>query len=360
MAIIRKMIAEADILEDLRSGKVGLPPLTIGLVAISPEIEQNGRSQRADAFVDIRWAGRIFPFVAEIKASSTPKTFRATMDQARFYAQLTGRRPLVIVPYLPPERFKELEAGEVSGLDRCGNGMIIVPPELLVVRTGNPNRYPAARPIRNVYQGASALVPRVFLVRPNYDSVQAVQDEIAARGGRITLSTVSKVLQVLDEGLIIKREGRASSLLQPDELLQRLAANFKPPPVTERKRYRWKESASIAWPSILVRTGAASIDRYGIMPREKTLQCYCTSIAQVEQRIGSELEEAHRFPDLELIETRDPTVYFDARDGDRVAAASPVQCWLELQAGDKRQQDAARAVKERILAALSEAGWSAP
>lgn len=359
--MIEKMMTEEDILRAIQRGEVRLPPLTVELGAIAPLLGGNSRPVRADAFLDLRWDERVFPFVAEIKTDATPKAFRAAIDQARSFAEVTDRNPLVIVPYLPPDRLKELEARKVSGIDMCGNGVIIVPPELLIVRTGNPNRYPSGRNIRNVYQGSSSLVPRVFLVRPKYDRVQEVRDEIARRGGLIALSTVSKVLKVLDEDLIIQRNQRTSSLLQPEELLGRLAANFKMPVVTARKKYRWKtDVASLDWPKkTLVRTGAASIDRYGVMPREKTMQCYCTSVAETESIMSAGLEESARFPDLELIETRDPTVYFDARDDERVAAASPVQCWLELQAGDKRQQDAAQGVRNRILAALSETGRSA-
>jgi hypothetical protein len=354
------MNTERDILEAIQRGEVNLPPLTIELAAKGPSRGSNARPMRADAFVDIRWNDRVFPFVAEIKSDATPKAFRTAIYQARSLAADFGRRPLVISPYLSPRQLAELEASEVSGFDLCGNGVVIVPPEMLVLRTGNPNQYPARRNIRNVYQGTSSFVPRVFLLRPEYESVQEVREEINRRGGRITLSTVSKVLKVLDEDIIIRRKQRTSLLLQPDELLERLATNFRPPAVSTRKRYRWKNSAPTDWPSALVRTGAASIDRYGVMPREKTLQCYCISIAQTEGSMSRWLEESSRFPDLELIETRDPTVYFDARDDDNVPAASPVQCWLELQAGDKRQQDAARAVKDRILAALSAMGWSAP
>lgn len=354
------MTTESDILEAIRSGELRYPPLAIQLTAIMPLLRGNERAVQPDAFLEIRWNGRVFEFAAEVKADATPKALRAAIDQANSYAAATGRHPLVIAPYLSPERLKELEARQVSGIDLCGNGVVIVPPELLVVRTGNPNRYPAGRRIRNVYQGASSLVPRVFLVRPNYESVQAVRREIVRRGGRLALSTVSKVLKALDEDLIIKRTQRASALLQPDELLDRLAASFKPPVVSARRKYRWTGAMSADWPKGLVLTGAASVERYGVMPREKTIQCYCPSIAQIERGMHERLEASARFADLELIETRDPVVYFDARDGGPVPAASPVQCWLELKAGDKRQQDAARAVKEGIFAALSKAGWSPP
>ena len=61
---------------------------------------------------------------------------------------------------------------------------------------------------------------------------------------------------------------------------------------------------------------------------------------------------AHRTPEgradeeIELLETTDPTVYFDAQDD---LIASPIQCFLELQAGDKRDQDTAEQVRRLIL-----------
>jgi len=93
------------------------------------------------------------------------------------------------------------------------------------------------------------------------------------------------------------------------------------------------------------------------MPREKTSRCYCTSITIVEERLQGRLDEEARFPDLELIKTGDPTVYFDTRSEDGVPAASPIQCWLELQAGDKRQVDAATTVRGRMLEQLRSGGW---
>lgn len=106
------------------------------------------------------------------------------------------------------------------------------------------------------------------------------------------------------------------------------------------------------------------------------MQCYCDSIEAVRARLGEGLgeglEESSRFPDLELIETRDPTVYFDCRgvdttsrataqaSGGTLANASPVQCWIELSAGDKRQQDASATVREGIIENLRTNGWTPP
>lgn len=353
----------ADILDSLREGVVKLPPLRVRLAGVEPQPEAGRQTPRPDAYVDLMWEDRTFRFAALLKAEATPKTFRDAVEQVRSYAEASEMRPMLVVPYLPPDRLEELESRGVSGIDLSGNGVVVVPGELLVFRTGNPNRYPARRKIRNVYQGTSSLVSRVFLVRPTYDSVQQVMDEIIERGGRVSLSTVSKVLKVLEEDLMIRRDGRESKLLHPDELLDRLAVAHKPPHIRARKQFRWTDGPGKLMDALgelnreLVLTGEASVNRYAVMPRENAVQCYCKSIAPIEKKLRDWLEESPRFPDLELIETRDPTVYFDSRSDNGIAASSPTQSWLELQAGDKRQIDAASTVRTRILDELRRDGW---
>jgi len=346
---------ETEIVGQLRAGSVELPPLTLRLVGIEPIAVRETAFSQPDAYVEIEWGDRSQLFAAEILARATPKTFRGALEQIRLVATSREMLPLIVMPYLTPDRLRLLEEIGVSGVDLSGNGVVVVAGRWAVVRSGSPNRYPASRKIRNVYRGTSSLVARAFLLRTSYTQVQDVLQEVAERGAGVAISTVSKVLRVLEDDLIIGREGSRSWLLQADELLERLATNFRAPRVTARKRYRWAGSTEELQDRLgkqrggLVATGAASGDRYSVMPRESALQCYCTEIKQVEQAIGSGLEESDRFPDLELLETDDPTVYFDIRATDSIAYASPVQAWLELQAGDKRQREAAEVVRRVIM-----------
>ncbi|MCC7343271.1 MAG: hypothetical protein IT170_19485 [Bryobacterales bacterium] len=363
--IIRKMDSEPNILDALRRGDVRLPPFLFELAGIEPAAASPRRLLRPDAYVDGRWSERTIRFAAELRAQATPKVFRDAIEQLREYAAAREMRPLLVTTYLAPDRLAELEAKGVSGVDLCGNGVVVIPGEVLVFRTGNPNKYPAGRIIRNVYQGASSLVARVFLLRPSFGSVQEVRDEVAKCGGSVSLGTVSKVLKVLEDDLVIRRDGRATELIQPDELLDRLAKAFRPPSVTARKKYQWTGDRS-PWSRVfgqnarrlresgerLVKTGASSVDEYAIALRERMQSYYCTAIEAIEQPLKDELRESSHFPDLELIETRDPTVYFDTQPATQVPAASPVQAWLELQAGDKRQSEAAKIIRQRILSEL--------
>lgn len=360
----RQVLQEGDILEALRAGEIELSPLTLDLAGVEPGPAWNGRRGRLSAYVDVRWKDRTFRFVARLVVQATPKAFRDAVEQVRAQAEAREMRPMVVTSYLAPDRIHELESWGVSGLDLCGNGVVVIPDEVLVVRTGNPNQYPARRGIRNVYRGASSLVARVFLVRPRYETVQGVQNEITNRGGRVSLGTVSKALKALEEDLVIRRDGRTSELLHADELLDRLGSRYRPPRVGARKTYRWGGAPGELMASLragkrpLVLTGLASVEHYSIMPREKTAQFYCGAIEPIVRGLRGQLEESRRFPDLELVETGDPTVTFDSRSTDTVPVASPVQCWLELQAGDKRHQDASVAVRERIFEELRDSGWS--
>ena len=100
----------------------------------------------------------------------------------------------------------------------------------------------------------------------------------------------------------------------------------------------------------IVASGLASVSRYAVMPRGDMLTVYCPRTAPLVQRLAG--NEQDRFPNLEVIETEDEPPYFDARKDNGFWWASPVQVFLELQAGDKRDRETARQVKSLILAEL--------
>jgi hypothetical protein len=211
------------------------------------------------------------------------------------------------------------------------------------------------------------MVGRVLLVRDHFDTVQEIREEINARNPRVSfgegkpmsLSTVSKVLKTLEEDLIIARNG-GISLLQADQLLRRLYENYQAPDAV--KKVRWKiPTTSDSLPALLgevarqkklqlTATGLSSVKRYAVMQRGPILSVYCTSVEDMLTSIPG--ERTNRFPNLELIETEDETVYFDSRPEDDFSWASPVQCYFELQQGDTRDRDTAKQVKSRLLQEL--------
>lgn len=362
----QKITTGAGLRDALSRGELAFPPLEI--VSFESEVgkESAGRLSILDGILTLRWAERTFKLGVEFKRFGTPKAIEEAVYQAREQCRGRGLLPLIVAPYLSRDRLAVLEAEGVSGLDLCGNGVVVVPGELLVYRTGNPNRFPAEGAIKNVYRRNSSIVARAFLLTPRYDSVRGLLAEIRRRGGEVTLATVSKVCSALDEEIVIERardesKGREKQLrlLQPEKLLDLLTANYTEPTVTRRivgkcvlanpdlvRTLRgWAEGSG----NRIAETGASSALAYSTMVREPMRSFYCTDLDGLRKALGEELRETDRFANVELLETTDEFVYFDRREE---LAASPVQTYLELMAGDKRERETAEQVRRLILEPL--------
>jgi hypothetical protein len=358
---IRKMPTEREMIEQLRRGKVSLPPLSFRLLKVAPGLRGN---LRFDALLKASWGKSIAKFVVECKSLSTPKAFQDGFNHLRTSVFPKGYLPILFLPFLSEQQLQELEKEGVSGIDMCGNGVVVVPEVVAVFRSGQKNRFTSSAPIKNIYRKNSSMVGRVFLFRSVYETVQDVCAEINRRNLMVqgwekkamSLSTVSKALKTLEEDLIISREG-SIRLLQPDKLLEKLSENYVPPNIKDRVRLKVpdgigrikkllrKETKALGLP--VVATGTSSVGQYAVMQRGDPLSIYCPRLEPLLERLtGSQTD---RFPNLQLMETEDETVYFDSRQEENFWWASPVQVYLELTAGDKRDQETAEQMKSYIM-----------
>jgi hypothetical protein len=357
----RKIPTDAEFVSLLQAEGFEFFPLRIDLEA--------GESWRGRKVVDViataRWGEQTYRFVAEYKQSGSPKSLSLQIAQVQQYATRWRCQPLVVVPYLAEEGLAQLQSAGVSGIDLCGNGVVVVPGELFVYRTGRPNQFRTEDEIKNVFRGNSSQVARVFLLTPQFESVGGLQREIERREGAISLGTVSKVCNTLEGLLVIDRAStpgtaaRRLRLLQPDKLLDLLAENYVPPVVTRvqvgKTRLTPDEfSASLAASGAkVVRTGFGSVSRYAVMATEPMSYFYCSKLDATLAKLGGVFEPTERFANVSLSECADDTVYFDRRPG---VVASPVQTYLELVTGDKRSRETAEQVRRAILAPLTDRG----
>ena len=355
MAASRKTPTEAEMFALVKKGELSFPPFSL---ALRPEDGAKSSGRRFDPTLELTWNGRSRLFVVEYKSTSSPAAVKAVVQQIQSRSRPPLLWPMVLFPYLPEERLQELEREGVSGLDLCGNGVVTVPGEWLVSRTGRPNLYPQSFPIKNVFRGWSALVARVFLLRPTYGAVGEIRDEIRKRQGEVALSTVSKVLSRLEEELIVGRQSGEIRLLQRDKLLRELVENYRRPEVMRRfvgkaavpleallaGQLEWARRKEVS----LALTGVSSTPLYAVMAREEILSVYCSDVAALLKRLGPAVREQEHFPNLELFETYDPSAYFDRRVIAGRPWASPLQTYLELATGGKREQETAEQVQPRI------------
>ncbi len=361
------MPTEKEMIEQLRSGKVSLPPLSLRFLEGDPKARGN---LRFDALVEASWRESLAKFAVECKSLSTPKAFQDGLNLLKTSSLPKGYRPLLFLPFLSERQLQELERERISGIDLCGNGVVVVPGMFAVFRSGEKNRFSSSAPIKNIYRKNSSMVGRVFLLRSGYETVQEICAEINRRNLLVnrwnkrpmSLSTVSKSLKTLEEDLVVERNG-IIRLLQPDKLLEKLSENYVPPKIKERVRLKvtqengtirellLQQSEALGLP--LVATGTSSVTQFAVMQRGDLLSVYCPRLEMLLGRLSG--SQSDRFPNLELVETEDETVYFDGRQEGNFWWASPVQVYLELMAGDKRDQETAEQVKSYIIKNLQTA-----
>ena len=211
------------------------------------------------------------------------------------------------------------------------------------------------------------MVPRVFLARPVFDRVSDVLAEINLRNLLVSafsrppmvMATVSKAIKAMEEDLLISRQENRLRSIQPDKTLDKLLDSYRPEKAADTIRRR----VSLSVPELparlaelgrelnlpIVATGLGSATRYAVMQRGEVLSIYCPRPEMLLARLPS--GESDRFPNMEVVSSEDETVYFDARLDAAIGFrwASPVQTWLEMMRGDKRDQETAGQVKAAIL-----------
>ena len=359
------MVSEKDILKRLEEGGISLPPLDIRLYG-----ESVAGDMEVDAVIQVSWGRQREKFAVEVRAQFTPRVLNEATNRARAAAKKVGLNPMIILPYLSDDALGKLHIEGVSGIDLCGNGIVVVSGRMSVYRTGNPNRFPSSAPIKNIYRKNTSMVARLFLVRQRFNLVGEIMEEINERNllatwGKqsITFPTVSKALKGLEEDLIVGRKNSFVSLLQAEKLLDILSQNYSEPKIG--KIVNWKVPASPgeryssdllpaaflnSIPAVIA--GTSSVSRYAVMQAADTLRIYCPDPERWLEKLPG--APSDRFPTISVIETEDASVFFDARREEGIAWASPVQTYLELMKGDKRDKETAIQVKDLILRRLRE------
>lgn len=249
-------------------------------------------------------------------------------------------------------------------MDLSGNGLVIVPDRLLIFRSGQKNRFPSNAPIKNIYRRNSSMVSRMFLSLNEFDSVQKLRDEINKRNLLVnlwnktpmSLATVSKSLKTLEDDLIIDRTDLIR-LLQPKKLMEKLTDNYIKPKVTDRIQLKVNGNPASILNNLfmkvcqagipLIVTGLSSVSKYAVMQRGDMISFYCPQISSFLEHIPA--DRTDRFPNIELIETSEEPVYFDPFESEGILWASPIQTYLELMIGDKRDRETADQVMSYII-----------
>ncbi len=353
-----KRLNEQNLFELVR--KLEFPPVEFTIAEEMPRFQS--RELKGDFLAEIKWANKSYKFLVEVKNQATPKMIDTAIYQLKDYISAfqtfnssENYYPLLIAPYLSEERLKRLASENISGIDLSGNGLVIVPGELFVYRFGAKNKFPSNAPIKNVYRGVSSIIPRVFFTKPEYANATEILNQIAEKSGKTTLATVSKVLKSLEEELIISRKNLIR-LIDAKNLLKNLRENYRRPIVEKRI---FGKTDDLDDTLLQISKNAEREDflfavneprRYSVMPSSNAVtRIFTENINKLLAEVN--FNEQERFSNLEIIETQDPTVYFDRRYelASGCYFASPLQIYLELTSGGKREKETAGQIEEAIL-----------
>ena len=361
---------ESEMLAQLKASPISLSPVTLTMREISAQLGDT----RYDAIVDATWDDDEATFAIECKRLGTPKEFAGAVLQIQSWNLPGGMFPMLLLPYLKPEQLDELDGLGISGIDLCGNGVITIPGRLKVFRTGQPNRFKSSATIKNVYRGKTSLVARIFAEQNSFPSLQSLREAIVDRDllsasgltKPIGLSTVSKALKTLEQDLIIAREDDGTiRLLQRDQLLDKLQRNDEPLEGQESIKLKVKTDDLREWvkfyinatDDLVVLNGLSSTERYAVMQRAEIYQLYTPDPTDLAKRMTARrgenmivaAKETDRFENIVLFKSKRSIDYFDVRIGEKFPWASPLQTWLELMRGDKRDRETADQVRELLL-----------
>lgn len=367
-------LSEKEIQAKLKFAPQKIGPITISVLSENPIAKMASDSFQADLLLQVTSENGSVTFVAETKNTSSRRAVKEACVKAITCSPAYEAPPIIVVPYLDENQLMEIRDSypSLSAIDLCGNGLIRLPGKLYVFATGKPNKYPDSRSIKNIYQGSSALVARSFLKAPRQPSVNALRNEIEKLGGKISLSAVSKVLTQLKEDLIVTNKNSELRLFDPLILLRNLLDNYSAPTILREKSIKLKGSlvTQDSIPGILTAcaiklnykfcmTGASAFLCYGAGAVDPVAAFYTSGdIVELLKTVSESGEidwtEEDIFPNVRILQAEEQSLFFDSRLYMNALVASPVQCYLELMKGDKRQQEGAEQVKKYILQELED------
>jgi hypothetical protein len=201
------------------------------------------------------------------------------------------------------------------------------------------------------------LVARKLLTEPVWPSLNKMVRSIEDAGADLSMAQASKAIRALEEELIVVKLGGVIKLQDPMRLLDKLGSEWRKPVIGARKAVRLNED-ELSWTNRFssdtklrwALTGESSASRYVIFSQGGPRRIAVSDLSSAALLLGGVTEPVPNFADLELFETDEPGFFFETATDERgVRWASRLQTWLELQAGDARQQEAAGDLRCQIL-----------
>jgi hypothetical protein len=258
------------------------------------------------------------------------------------------------------EPMRILEEEGVSWIDLSGNMVVSVPRRVYIERTGKRNRFPDTEPIKKIFEGTSSLVIRALLLnRQGFSSLYEIVDFINELGAQITISTVSKILKSLEQEMLIRKTKESISVTNADGLLLGLStgyANYISRRTAKASRFAVDRIDCIA-PILNEKNvkyaacGFYAAELKGLAATD-LVTIFVKSIESTERTLASEgvaISLDSQFGQLELIQTKNPCVWFNIQRKSSWNVVDDIELFVEMMADTPRGPKVAEILKNRIL-----------
>lgn len=354
-------VTEREIIQYLQRAGDQIAPLRINSFEEQVNLQQGFQ---ADAIIEFSIQdGPAFKALVEITPVPTPKNVLEKSRQLADYISKVNKPnivPLIIAPYIGKRQGKILADKGISWIDISGNMSVRVSNQIYIERTGQRNRFPDTAPIKKIFQGTSSLVSRALLLKPEgFSSLYEVVDFINERNANITLSTVSKVLKSLEEELLIEKSNKLISVSEKEKLLERLTEGYINS--TERKKRKTYKFAAESSQKLFfsfyerqidyVACGFYAAQIKGLAVTDQ-ITIFVKDIEQAKMAAKNDwirITPDAEFGNVNITETKDPSVWFNAPSQMYDAVVDDIELYLEMMAETPRGPKIAEQLKQRIL-----------
>lgn len=346
---------EQKVFDKLIESKDLFSPLIIESIIRESDLRTNDNNFHPDGLLKVSYSGVTLQLMIEIKSRTAPKYVLnaiSVLEQLSKLSESNNYIPTILVPYLSEKIVNILESKNMCGLDLNGN-YYIKDKSLIAIRLDKKNEYKEQATIKNVYSKNSSVVGR-FLLNQNktYRKVSEIYEGIKNLNGEITLSTVSKVLNSLEEDLVLSKEKKSIKLLQPGKLLESLQNNYSPPSPVKILRLKLpdfkNEKEKVLNEYFLnnwIFAGESCADVYSLTPPISMFTVFLRQTEIPSNFIKEYVDIRFYNTTLLLLSASDNYVFF-ARNNNY---ASKLQTYLELTQLDKREKEIALDIKKEIL-----------
>lgn len=216
--LLEKNLREPELIESvLRHFEELLPEVTL-----KAHREIAAKSGVYDLLLDVQIGDVTRKLVCEVKGVGEPRYLRSAITQlSEALATYPDASPVIIAPYISREGRKLCRDHQVGYIDLTGN-IFLRFNHVLIDKSGEGPPPSVKRKYRRLFAPAASRVIRVMLENPGRNWTM----ESLATESEVSIKTVFRVLQQLDEKAYVEKVWGGTNLAKPGELLDLWAENY--------------------------------------------------------------------------------------------------------------------------------------